>query len=105
MKVTDKKRDIILYILEKIEQKDKSISKSVSENFGINQNTVHTYINELVNENIIRRVKRGSYENNKLKQRIINSYEMDFEKKEISNRIFTFIRIIWKILSRKQVKM
>ena len=62
MKVTDKKRDIILYILNKIEQNDKSISKSVSENFSINQNTVHTYINELANENIIRRIKRGTYE-------------------------------------------
>ncbi len=57
-----RKKAIVLYILEKIEQKDKSISKIVSENFGINQNTVHGYIKELLSDNIIRRVKRGEYE-------------------------------------------
>ncbi len=57
-----RKKAIILYLLEKIEQKDPSVSKTVSENFGINQNTVHNYIKELVNDNIIRRVKRGEYE-------------------------------------------
>ncbi len=57
-----KKKAIVLYLLEKIYQRDKSIAKTVSDNFGINQNTVHGYIKELVNENIIRRVKRGEYE-------------------------------------------
>ncbi len=57
-----RKKAIILYLLEKIDRGDKSISKTVSENFGINQNTVHGYIKELVNDNIIRRVKRGEYE-------------------------------------------
>ena len=58
----EKKKTILLYLLEKIEQKDKSISKTVSEAFSVNQNTVHTYINELVKKNVIRRVKRGQYE-------------------------------------------
>jgi anti-sigma regulatory factor (Ser/Thr protein kinase) len=48
--------------LEKIEQNDEGISKAVAENFNVNQNTVHSYINELVEKNIIRRVKRGKYE-------------------------------------------
>ena len=34
----------------------------MSEAFDVNQNTIHTYINELVDNNIIRRVKRGKYE-------------------------------------------
>ena len=59
---SDKKKSIIIYLLEKIEQKDDGISKSVSEAFSVNQNTIHTYINELVDENIIKRIKRGQYE-------------------------------------------
>lgn len=58
----EKKKSIILYLLEKIEQRSTSISKSVSETFGINQNTVHTYINQLVKDKIIRRAQRGRYE-------------------------------------------
>jgi len=58
----EKKRAIILYLLEKIEKKAENISKSVSDAFDINQNTVHTYINQLVKENIIKRIKRGEYE-------------------------------------------
>lgn len=59
---SDKKKSIIIYLLEKIAQGDDGISKSVSEAFSVNQNTIHTYINELVDENIIRRIKRGQYE-------------------------------------------
>ena len=58
----EKKKSIIIYLLEKIRQKDDGISKSVVEAFSVNQNTIHTYINELVNDNIIRRIKRGQYE-------------------------------------------
>ena len=90
MKVTDKKRDIILYILEKIEKKDKSISKSVSEKFDINQNTVHTYINELVDENIIRRIKRGSYELVNIKDDIF----FDLKKGEIKSDFFIYSRYL-----------
>lgn len=57
-----KKKSIIIYLLEKIEQKDKGITKSVAQAFSVNQNTVHAYINELVDKNIIRRIKRGEYE-------------------------------------------
>lgn len=58
----EKKNSIILYILEKISQKTENLSKHVSEACNLNQNTVHTYINQLVDSNIIRRVKRGEYE-------------------------------------------
>lgn len=56
-----KKQSIILYLLEKIEQGDEGISRAVSEVYDVNQNTVHTYINELVDKKIITRVKRGEY--------------------------------------------
>ena len=58
----EKKRAIRIYILEKISQGREELSKTVAEAFSINQNTVHTYINELVEEGIIQRVKRGKYE-------------------------------------------
>lgn len=63
MKISnDKKESIILYILEKIQDKCESLSQTVSETFQINQNTVHRYINELAEKGIIKRVKRGEYE-------------------------------------------
>ena len=58
----EKKQEIKHYILEKIDQNDEGLSKAVSEAFNVNQNTVHNYINELVDDNIIKRVKRGQYE-------------------------------------------
>jgi len=63
MKFADeKKRSIVLYLLDKITSDEKHLSKVVAEACNINQNTVHTYINELVDEGIIRRPKRGKYE-------------------------------------------
>lgn len=58
----NKKQTIRRYILEKIDQGDPTLSKTVSETFGINQATVHGYIKELIDENIIQRVRRGVYE-------------------------------------------
>lgn len=58
----DKKQTIRLYILEKIEQGDPSVAQTVADTFGINASTVHAYINEMVDENIIEKVKRGQYE-------------------------------------------
>lgn len=63
MKVSkEKKQAIILYILDKIYSGSKSVSKEVSETFEMSQNTVHTYLNELIDENIIVKHKRGKYE-------------------------------------------
>lgn len=63
MKFNDeKKKSIILYLLEKIEQKAENPSQIVAETFDINRNTVHTYINQLVSDNVIKRIKRGLYE-------------------------------------------
>jgi len=78
---SEKKRSIILYLLEKIEQRVENPSKIVSEAFNVNRNTVHTYINQLVEENIIRRQKRGIYE------LVDNSFDYIFlkSKNEIKN--------------------
>ncbi len=63
MKFTEKrKQEILLYILQKIKQGDAGISKAVSEVCGIGQGTVHSYINELNDQGILRRVRRGVYE-------------------------------------------
>lgn len=58
----EKKQAVIRYILEKITQQDPSVTKTVSEAMGINQNTVHHYITELLEQGVIRRTKRGQYE-------------------------------------------
>ena len=71
----EKKKAIILYILEKISQKAGDISKHVAETFDVNRNTVHTYINQLVEDKIIRRVKRGQYE------LVSNTYNYLLERK------------------------
>lgn len=58
----EKKKTIVLYILEKIASGTKSLSNVVANSLGISTNTVHTYINELIDEGIIVKRKRGEYE-------------------------------------------
>lgn len=58
----DKKQTIKRYILEKIEKSTPSLSKTVAETFDVNTSTIHAYINELVEDNIIKKIKRGEYE-------------------------------------------
>ena len=53
---------MIRYIPEKITQGDPRLTKTVSEAMGISQNTVHSYITELIEKGVIRRTKRGLYE-------------------------------------------
>lgn len=58
----DRKQNINRYILEKIQQNSPSLSRTVAETFGVNPSTIHSYINELVRKQIIRKIKRGEYE-------------------------------------------
>lgn len=58
----EKKMSIILYLLDKISKKSENISKQVTETFGVNQSTVHSYINELVKDGVLKKIKRGEYE-------------------------------------------
>lgn len=57
----DKKQTVILYILEKISTNTSSLSKVVAETFNISTNTVHTYLNELIESGVIEKQKRGQY--------------------------------------------
>ena len=59
---TEKKRTIVLYILDKIASETKGLSNVVADAFDISTNTVHTYINELLAEGIIVKRKRGEYD-------------------------------------------
>lgn len=61
-RTSETKQSVIIYLLEKINEKTKSLSKVVSEVFGISANTVHTYINELIEQGIIKKTKRDEYE-------------------------------------------
>ena len=63
MRFNQSKKEIILsYILEKAGQGCKTLSKTVAENFEINQNTVHRYIDELIENGALIRKKRGEYQ-------------------------------------------
>ena len=63
MRFTKEKKEIILsYLLEKIAEGREDIPHRVAEEFGINLNTVHLYITELIEQGKIRRVKRGEYQ-------------------------------------------
>ena len=58
----EKKNSIKMYILEKIDQGITGVANYVSKELGISQNTVHSSLTDLQNENIIQKSKRGSYE-------------------------------------------
>ena len=90
----EKKQSIILYILEKIEQNDERISKVVSEAFDVNQNTIHTYINELVDNSIIRRVKRGKYELVKKEYK----YELKRSKGELDTDTYAYEHCLFDLI-------
>lgn len=88
----EKKKSIVIYLLEKIEQRDPGISKAVSEAFSVNQNTVHTYINNLVKSNIIKRVKRGEYELVKTEY----TYELSRSNGDLDNDTYAYIHCLAK---------
>lgn len=90
----EKKQSIIIYMLEKIEQNDDRISKAVSEAFGVNQNTIHTYINELVDNNIIKRVKRGKYELVKKEY----EYELKRSKGELETDTYAYEHCLFEFV-------
>ncbi len=58
----ERKQDIVLYLLEKIANGETAVTKVTSLAFGISQNTAHAYIQELLEQGIIRRIKQGKYE-------------------------------------------
>lgn len=91
----EKKKSIIIYLLEKIGQKDEKISKSVSEAFSVNQNTIHTYINELVDQNVIKRTKRGQYELVKT----VYEYDLKRENGDLDTDIYAYSRCLEEHLS------
>ncbi len=59
---TSKKNSIVLYILEKISKNTPSLSNCVAKTYGISPTTVHAYLNDLIEQKIIKKVKRGQYE-------------------------------------------
>lgn len=58
----EKKNSIKRYLLEKISQNEVSVSKTVAKTFHVNPSTIHSYLNELIADNIIKKVKRDQYE-------------------------------------------
>ena len=63
MRVSNEKKQAVKHdILEKIMQGDPELTRTVAETFAINRATVYTYLNELQEQGIVRKVKRGNYE-------------------------------------------
>ena len=75
MKLNEEAKQIILhYILDKISSEAEDLSKSVCEAFNISANTFHKYINELIDANIVEKVKRGKY------SLVTQTYERTFKR-------------------------
>ena len=58
----EKKKNIILYMLEKIDRKDSSVVKKTADAFGTTPATIYKYIDELIGNGILEKKKRGQYE-------------------------------------------
>lgn len=101
----DKKRRIILYLLEKIDSDQKDIVKKTTENFGVSSNTIYRYIKELLDHKMIEKVKRGQYKLHQNSQDIylsrsknqLNSEEIiyDLYVKELLKDYPQNVRDIW----------
>jgi anti-sigma regulatory factor (Ser/Thr protein kinase) len=83
-----------MYILEKISQNTASLSNHVSKELGLSQNTVHSYLTELLDSKIITKTKRGCYElvTNKYKYMIDrNSGELDHDTYAYNEYLYPLI--------------
>ena len=73
MKFTSqKKKAIVMYILEKIARGEKGVTKAAAEACDISQNTANTYVKELLAAGVIRKIKNGTFE------LVTRRYERDF---------------------------
>ncbi|MBQ6540802.1 MAG: DUF4325 domain-containing protein [Oscillospiraceae bacterium] len=59
---SDKKNRIILYLLEKINEKQTSVVKKTADAFSITPATVYRYLDGLAGEGVLKKVRRGEYE-------------------------------------------
>lgn len=56
-----KKEAITLYLLEKINSGTEGLAVHVASVFGVNKSTVHRYLNELIDSDVIEKSGQGSY--------------------------------------------
>lgn len=90
-----KKQNIILYLLEKIDQNQMNLTKHVAEEFGVAQNTIYTYLNELEKDNIIKKVKSGTYV---LVDEIVE-YKLSRKKDEIKNETAIYKKYVYDVIN------
>ena len=92
----EKKNSIRTYILEKVAQKTEALSRYVSEELGISQNTVHNYIMELQDENIIAKTKRGCYE------LVTHRYEYNLKRSlgELDNDTYVYENFVQPVVEK-----
>ncbi len=93
MKFTaEKKHSIIMYLLEQIYSGQPDVSKTVAEKCDISRNTVNNYLGELEENEIIKKVKRNSYE-------LIEhprEYTLSREKNELESDTYFYDRFFKK---------
>ena len=57
----EKKNQIRLYLLEKIAHRQTSVVSKTAQTFGVTQATVYKYLDSMVEEGIVSKIKRGEY--------------------------------------------
>ena len=90
----EKQRSVKMYILKKIEAGIPSLSRTVADALDISQNTVHTYLKELLAEGIITRVSRGCY---RLTERQY-TYRLFRSKGELASDTYAFTTYVLPLM-------
>ena len=57
----EKKKTIVMYLLEKIDANTEGLSRYAAATLGISPNTVHSYLQELLRDGVIERKRRDAY--------------------------------------------
>lgn len=95
MKFTEeKKQALINYILEKIDAGEERLASTVKQAFGINESTLYSYLNSLLDDGIIKKVKRNKYE---LAQ-AVHTFELERSKKELDSDTYAYTKYIYDLV-------
>ena len=86
----ERKNTIKMYLLEKIAAGDERITKIVADAFGITRNTVNTYLNELIEQNIIEKKQRDVYKLIKKEYR----YELKRSEGQLDNDTYAYVHCL-----------
>lgn len=86
----ERKNTIKMYLLEKIAAGDEGITKTVADAFSISRNTVNSYINELIEQDIIEKKQRDVY-------RLVQKeycYELKRSEGQLDNDTYAYVNCL-----------